>query len=143
MLRKLLKNGIIADLSSQEGYKAISNYDFLLDAAPNNIPDEKNKEGFSLQLSPEEFDEKQEAAMNYPELRFEVEKAIERFGKSAFYWESFRKVTDVYTIANWNTTIPYYEEFGKKRIRDGLYKDLITFEDHIRPIAEACMKNLS
>jgi hypothetical protein len=32
---------------------------------------------------------------------------------------------------------PFYETFGRSRVADGVYRQLITFEDHMAPLAEA------
>lgn len=139
-LCRYLINGIITDIKEETGL-SIRTYDFLLDEAPNNIPQSSNHQGISLELSPAEFDEKLEAANNYPELKYEVEYAINRFGREAFYWESFRKVNDLSEIRNWKGEEPYYETFGRKRIEEGLYSDLITFDHHLKPIALACIRS--
>ncbi len=135
---RYLINSVVSEVSAQNG-KSILNYDFLLDESPNNLSTENNKAGFSLQLTHEEFDQKLIAAENYPELKYEVEYAINRFGRDSFLWESFRKVTDEKQIFAWKSEVPYYESFGRKRVEDGIYKNVITFEDHLKPIAKAVM----
>lgn len=135
---RYLINGIVSDISSNHS-KTILNYDFVLDSAPNNISKDNNVGGLSLKLSEDEFEMKINAAMNYPELKYEVDTAVEKYGKEAFLWESFGKISDLNQISNWNTQKPYYETFGEKRIKEGSYSSLITFENHIKPIAELCL----
>ncbi|HEU4788870.1 MAG TPA: hypothetical protein VFS71_04225 [Flavobacterium sp.] len=136
---RYLINGIISDLSINHNLTAILNYDFVLDSAPNNVSFDDNIEGLSLKLSDEEFKMKINAAMSYPELKYEVDIAIEKYGKEVFLWESFGKVTDLNQISNWSDVKPYYEEFGEKRVTEGSYSTIITFEKHIKPIAELCL----
>ncbi|OXG03077.1 hypothetical protein BC749_1011137 [Flavobacterium araucananum] len=138
---RYLINGILSAISSDDSSKAILNYDFVLDSAPNNISIDDNAGGLSLRLSDEEFYMKMEAAMNYPELKYEVETAVNKYGKEVFLWESFGKVSDLNQISNWNTSKPYYEQFGEKRVKEGAYSTVITFEKHIKPIAELCLGN--
>lgn len=136
---RYLINGILSDLSVNHSLTTILNYDFVLDSAPNNVSFDDNIGGLSLKLSDEEFKMKIDAAMSYPELKYEVDFAIEKYGKEVFLWESFGKVSDLNQISNWSGTKPYYEEFGKKRVSEGSYSTIITFEKHIRPIAELCL----
>lgn len=136
---RYLINGIVSDISVSNNSKAILNYDFVLDSAPNNISIDDNMGGLSLKLSEEEFQMKLNAASNYSELRYEVDAAIEKYGKEVFLWESFGRVSDLNEISNWDTLKPYYEYFGEKRVAEGSYSRVITFENHIRPIAELCL----
>jgi hypothetical protein len=136
---RYLINGIVSDILANNNSKKILNYDFALDAAPNNISIDDNIGGLSLKLSDEEFQMKLNAAMAYPELKYEVDTAIEKYGREVFLWESFRKVLDLNQISNWGDVKPYYEVFGEKRVKDGFYSKIITFEKHIKPIAELCL----
>jgi len=136
---RYLINGIISEMSFSINAKAILNYDFVLDSAPNNISFDNNIEGLSLKLTDEDFKMKIEAAMSYPELKYEVVTAIEKYGTEVFLWESFGRVFDLNQISNWDTIRPYYEEFGEKRVGQGAYSAIITFDKHIKPIAEACL----
>lgn len=132
-------NGIVAELEKNDPTKSILNYDFVLDKGPNNLSQKENLTGFSLELSPLELNMKMHAALNYPELKTEVEIAIERFGMSSFSWESYRRVTNLNQTINWESKFPYYEEIGKKRVASGSYNTCIEFEKHIKPIAEICL----
>lgn len=136
---RYLINGILSDISVSNNSKKIINYDFVLDSVPNNISFDNNIGGLSLKLSDEEFQMKLNAAMSYPELKFEVDTTIEKYGKEVFSWESFGRVSDLNEISNWDTLKPYYENFGEKRVNEGSYSKVITFENHIKPIAELCL----
>lgn len=132
-------NGIVSELEKSNPSKSILNYDFVLDKGPNNLSHEENSNGFSLQLSQSELDMKVQAALNYPELKAEVEMAVERFGLSSFSWESYGIITDLNQTISWETPFPHYEEIGKKRVASGSYTTCIEFEKHIKPIAEICL----
>jgi hypothetical protein len=136
---RYLINGILSDISENNDSQSISNYDFVLDSAPNNTSIDNNIGGLSFRLSDEEFQLKINAAMNYPELKYEVDTAIEKYGKEVFLWESFGRVSDLNQISNWDTLKPHYEIFGEKRVAEGAYSKVITFENHIKPIAELCL----
>lgn len=136
---RYLINGIVFGLENPSRQNKILNYDLILDAAPNNVSSNQNQKGLSIELSEEEFEMKYAAAMDYPELKFEVEYAIQEYGKEVFGWESFGFVNNYLEIKNWDSEKPYYEEFGEKRVKEGAYKNIITFENHIKPIAHLCL----
>ena len=135
-------NGIVTKLETRNPSKSFLNYDFVLDKGSNNLSKKENLQGFSLELSQMELELKIQAALNYPELRVEVEMAIERFGLSSFSWESYGKITDLNQTINWKSQIPYYEEIGKKRVASGAYTTCIEYEKHIKPIAEICLSTI-
>jgi hypothetical protein len=130
-------NGIVAEMEKDNPQKPILNYDFLLDKIPDMSSQKKNN--LSFELSPTELEMKIKAALDYPELKAEVEMAIERFGVSSFSWELYSRITDLNQISNWKNPFPYYEEIGRKRVASGAYKNCIEFEKHIKPIAEICL----
>lgn len=132
-------NGIVAELEKINPSKSILNYDFVLDKAPDMLSQKENTHNLSFELSDPELDMKIKAGLNYPELKTEIEMAIERFGISSFAWEFYGKITNLKQIVNWETASPYYEEVGKKRVASGAYKNCIEFEKHMRPIAEICL----
>jgi hypothetical protein len=132
-------NGIVAELEKSNPSKSILNYDFVLDKAPDILSQKEHIHNLSFELSPLELEMKIKAGLNYPELKTEIEMAIERFGVSAFSWESYSRITDLNQIINWKNPLPYYEEIGRKRVASGAYKTCIEFEKHIKPIAEVCL----
>jgi hypothetical protein len=132
-------NGIVAELEKSNPSKSILNYDFVLDKAPDIVSQKEQEHNLSFELSPLELEMKIKAGLNYPELKTEIEMAIERFGVSSFSWESYCRITDLNQIINWKNSLPYYEEIGRQRVASGAYKTCIEFEKHIRPIAEICL----
>jgi hypothetical protein len=83
-----------------------------------------------------EIARKIEIALDYPEMKQEVEHAREVFGLDAFRIECLRPVRDVKILQGWKTDKPYYEIYGEQQIASGHYKQLITFNQHMRPIGE-------
>lgn len=111
----------------------IKNYDFLLDSILYN----DNQDDISLVLNVGEFDAKQTAAYDYQELGLELNNAIQKYGNEPFKKEIIRKVVNDEPKIKWNSTYPYYEQFGREQIAKGLYRELITFNDHVLPFTEA------
>ncbi|WP_163399842.1 hypothetical protein [Flavobacterium fluviatile] len=132
-------NGIVDELQNINPSKSIQNYDFVLDKAPDVLSQKESPNTLSLELNELELNMKIKAGLNYPELKSEIEMAIERFGISSFAWEFYGQITDLKQIINWETDYPYYEEVGRKRVASGAYKNCIEFEKHIKPIAEICL----
>lgn len=132
-LCRYLINSIVVELKN-EGFE-IKNYDFFQDDVRKNQVSEKKDEDIVLELNKNELQKKMDACMNYPEIKSEVDKFVAHFGKEFFALEFFRKVKDPKMITSWDTEFPYYEEFGKRRIAEGAYEQLISFENHIKKIA--------
>ncbi|MCP5536874.1 MAG: hypothetical protein H7A51_11670 [Akkermansiaceae bacterium] len=91
-----------------------------------------------IHLDDHDFQRKLAAAHNYPELAEEVEMAIAHAGADAFKTEVL-----LYQNAS-SPEIPapqepvYYETYGRKRVAEGKYADLILFSTHVLPFAKAC-----
>ena len=136
---RYLINGIVRNLEKSNPSKTILNYDFVLEKAPNVLSQKSNINNLFFELSPLELEMKIKASLNYPELKIEIEMAIERFGINAFSRECYSRITDLKQISNWENQQPYYEEIGKKRVASGIYKNCIEFEKHMQPIAHVCL----
>ncbi|CAN5628557.1 hypothetical protein BH11PLA2_BH11PLA2_12940 [soil metagenome] len=85
-----------------------------------------------LVLTPDQLDAKLAAAHHYPELTAEVEEQLTRFGRESFAVEAF---VDPTTIPL--TEQPEYERFGAERVQAGHYREVISYEAHMRPLANA------
>ena len=139
-LCRYIINSIIKDLASEGGLENINNYAIELEAPPNRYHGNKNFNGHTYLLNEEELNLKLNLAMSYSELRFETERAIASFGVDAFRTESLVKVFDLDVICGFDTPLPAYEMYGERRVRDGIYKDVICFKSHLKPIAEFLLK---
>lgn len=131
-LCRYLINSIITELGTNH---KIDNYEFFQEDISQNISGIRNEDDIIIKLNDNDFEEKVKAYTEYSEIKFEVDKFLALYDKELFTLEYFRKVTDSKNIIGWKTETPYYEEFGKKRVKDGLYKELITFEDHMKVLA--------
>jgi len=115
----------------------ILNYSFDLDKPPNQI--NSNDSNILLELNDLELEQKVKAAINYPELKFEVEKVLKLYGKEAFKYEFFSKVSDLHNLKNWDNIYPQYEKYGNERVKNGLFTEVIEFEKHMKPIAHSLL----
>ena len=83
------------------------------------------------------LDRKLRAAHAYPELRSEVDSALRRFGTEPFRTECMRPV-DLSDPYGWDADrIPFYESYGAQRVASRAYEHVVTFREHVRPLADA------
>ncbi|MEO6650897.1 MAG: hypothetical protein ABIN89_31270 [Chitinophagaceae bacterium] len=134
-LCRYIINSIVKDIRLDNITAEILNYGFDLDSAPNKIPVTERGNIFSLKLDASDFESKLEAALNYPEIKLEVDKAIQYFGKEAFFTEFFIENSNLDVMENWSTPCPAYESYGRQRVSNGIYNEVIEFEKHMKPIA--------
>jgi hypothetical protein len=110
---------------------------FALDGAPDVTPDPAAGEARRFRLDDATLDRKLHAAHTYAELRAEVDHALERFGKEPFRSECLWPV-DLADPYGWDTTaVPFYEVHGARRVAKGTYDRVLTFRDHVQPLADA------
>ncbi len=131
-LCRIMINAAVEFLRQQRG-KEIRNLEFPLES----IGTEKAAEGsFVVELDEEAMGEKQKVAFTaYPELKGEVERLTERFGTSVFRKEALIPADPEGGLAWDKAEPPFYEQYGARQIAAGHYSDLITYKDHIQPLA--------
>jgi len=124
-------------LASASSGRRISSYAFPLESAPDALPGSVRSSVLRVQLDDPMLDQKLQAARAYAELRPEVERTLERFGTEPFRTECLWPVdlTDPY---DWDPDrIPYYESYGAERVASGAYQHVVTFREHVKPLADA------
>ena len=88
-----------------------------------------------LSLPPDALERKLAAVGAYPQLIAEVERRD--WPTSAYGWERlYARDADCGWPAE-PADEPFYERFGRRRIEEGLYRELITYRAHVRPLAIA------
>jgi hypothetical protein len=95
--------------------------------------------GIRLQLDDAAFTRKLEAIGRYDALRAEADAAFERYGREAFRIELLRDV--VIGRPRPATWIPYYEQVGNARVREGRYTSVLRYGAHVRPVIEALLES--
>ncbi len=129
-LCRYLINTIVSNIENKTGIK-IDNYDFKLEGIITKNVDE---ETISVLLSEEDFDRKAAAAENYKELAYELNYAVQKYGKEVFKAEYLRKVNKPYISTCWEGEEPFYEKYAKEKIKSGKYKNIITYNNHLAPL---------
>jgi len=82
---------------------------------------------------------KSEAFEDYQPLASEIRSTREREGEGAL--REFLSPHEAMTQAEPSLAFePFYESWGRRRIAEGVYTTLITYQDDVRPIAEAILR---
>jgi hypothetical protein len=89
----------------------------------------------SLRLNDAALQRKLAAALAYREMAAEVAAARSHRGDEAFRIETFRHVGEQEIWAPVDAP-PDYERYGRKRVEEGVYPEVICYEQHLRPLAE-------
>jgi len=137
-LCRYLINSIVKEYH-QTRSRPIYNYAFHLDEAPYFASSSGQADQIQMDLDETEFDLKFKAAQDYPELKYEVDKALGLYGKEAFKKEIYFPVHDLNQIKVWSSPTPKYESYGRDRINNGTYREVIEFEKHMMPIASSIL----
>ena len=87
-------------------------------------------------LGDQALERKIAAALDYAELADEVRHARSTWGDDAFRVETFRHVVpgELWAPAG---VAPFYEDYGSGRVQAGAYAEVIRYDQHIRPLADA------
>jgi hypothetical protein len=95
-------------------------------------------DGMRLVLDDDAFARKLEATSRYDVLKAEAEAAFERYGREAFRIEFLRRVEDAAPPpASW---IPYYEQVGEARVKEGRYTSVLRYRSHVKPVIDELLE---
>ncbi len=136
---RFIIEGAVKMVRLQTG-RMLRNWEFVLDSAPDTCPEPLRKEALWLRLDDAAVERKVAAALDYPELRGEVDAALARFGQAAFAVECLRPVTMRQMIGDFGIELPFYERYGETRRKEGLYQEVIRYRQHVLPVLEAIEK---
>lgn len=131
---RLLLNAAVSRLAARG--RTIRNYEFPLDAAPDaeSLPPSAG-EPLRFDLGPEALARKLAASRGYPEMAYEVDKALAAHGVAAFRTEVLRPVDYSFDVAGRFAQPPYYETYGEGQVEKGIYREVLRFREHFAPLA--------
>jgi hypothetical protein len=132
-LCRYLTNAAIMSLP-QDG-KRPENYDVLIGNRNGAGTELNGRRGFSFELEPGPLAEKLQMAQTYTELMTDVQRVLTDEGIESVKTEQLRYLSD-FTFGSSSET-PHYEVYGRQQVASGHYRELLTYRDHLRPIAEA------
>jgi hypothetical protein len=117
----------------------IGNFDFPL----TGLPHEGSSWGaITLSLDAQDFLRKIAAARGYRELKHEVDELDRTYGLDPFRTECLRPANSHSGFDGPPQLPPYYETYGKRQIAAGKYQSLLTYDGHVRPLAEALWQHV-
>jgi AcrR family transcriptional regulator len=129
-LCRALIDDAVAIVNARTG-RLVENYEF----AVHNEPPQKAV--IRLQLDEAALERKIAAAMVYSEIRDDVQETLTRLGRQSFAVESLQPSSAREVMERFEITPPEYETLGESRVRDGRYRRVIRYHDHVLPIFRA------
>ncbi|MFL6259619.1 MAG: hypothetical protein ACJ76Y_07910 [Thermoanaerobaculia bacterium] len=132
---RLVINAALLRLAERGRHPA--SFEFALEGAPDDCPPEDRADAIRLELDGDALQRKLAAAAGYPEMAYEMERALASHGRASFGVECLRPVRYGLETGGRHTQPPYYESYGEKQVAAGIYREVIRFRDHMAPLAEA------
>jgi hypothetical protein len=129
---RLLIDAAVEWIRVREG-RPIENRDFPVVAAPETCSVEQRDSAIWFQLDEPALSRKLAAARAYRELANEVEAALTAHGPNAFSTECLRLVQKPWSLP---TAPAWYEEYGTKRVKEGVYDLVVRQDQHIVPLRQ-------
>jgi hypothetical protein len=133
---RLVTDAAVA-LARRRTGQAVDSYDFLLEGSPEACPADGGSGVLRLELEEDALERKLAAARSYPEMAYEVERAVERYGTGAFRIECLRPTDPEGDIETLIEEPPYYETYGERQVAAGRYSRVLRFREHFLPLARA------
>ena len=133
-LCRLLTDAAVAMASRRTG-RAIASYEFLLEGRPDAHPANGIPGFLRLELEDGALERKLAAARSYPEMAYEVERALASHGAGAFRIEGLRPVDPGTEVEALIEEPPYYESYGERQVAAGRYPRVLRFREHFLPLA--------
>jgi len=130
---RLLIDAAVQRIRGQGGPE-IQNRDFPVVAAPETCPDTQRDSALWFRLDETALSRKLEAARAYRELAGEVEAALTAHGPQAFSTECLRLVQELWSLP---AAPAWYEEYGTRRVKEGLYEKVVRQQEHVVPLRNA------
>jgi hypothetical protein len=130
---RLVINAALLRLAERGRHPA--NFEFALEGAPDDCPPEEAADAIRLELGEDALQRKLAAAAGYPEMAYEMERALASHGRASFGVECLRPVRYGLEIGGRHPQPPYYESYGEKQVAAGIYREVIRFRDHMAPLA--------
>lgn len=132
-LCRYVTNAAIMSLSQDA--EILENYDVLI--AHQNGPGSQlnGRRAISIALDADSLAEKMQVAQAYTEMTTEVQRVLADEGIESIKTEQLRYLSEP-ALDSFSET-PYYEVYGRQQVASGHYPELLTYRDHLHPIAEA------
>jgi hypothetical protein len=114
--------------------RPIENRDFPVVEGPETCSAAQRESALWFQLDEPALGRKLAAARSYSELAMEVEAALTTHGPKAFSTECLRLIEEPWSLP---TAPAFYEEYGTKRVKEGVYDLVVRQDEHLVPLRRA------
>lgn len=128
---RLLVDAAVEWVRARE-HRPIENRDFPVVAAPETCAADQRESALWFELDELALSRKLAAARAYRELAQEVEAALNTHGPGAFGMECLRLIQEPWSLP---PAPAFYEEYGSKRVKEGLYHHVVRQNEHLVPLA--------
>jgi len=132
---RLLANCAVR-IASQSTGRDIENLEFPLAGPPDASDFAHGSEVLRVELDEQTHAAKLAAAREYRGLGNEVDGALAKFGSDSFRVECLRLFNGAADLDSSLMEPPFYESYGEKQVAAGYYRQVIRYDEHIRPLAE-------
>jgi hypothetical protein len=155
---------LVTDAAVEMAGRPVANYDFTIVGRPDHCPEPLRADAVWIRLDDEAFARKLDAAFEfYPELAAETRDRLRGEGDRTTI-DHFRLDYDEHAATDlsgldmfrveclrpvnpggrpFGTEKPFYETHGEERVALGLYRQVIRYGEHVRPLADALAENAS
>ncbi|QLE58783.1 hypothetical protein [Nostoc sp. TCL26-01] len=124
------------EILEKRGQK-IANFDFWLNRKPDDFAPQLSEQVVCLKLDDAGLARKLATAQGYDEMAEEVNAAIQVFGLEVFRNECFRQIQIRGKNDAQMADTPFYEQYGEKKVVAGLYQQVLRYDEHVYPLAQA------
>ncbi len=134
---RLVINAAVA-LVNKTRSNQIANFDFPVVGKPDDCPPDMRSQAIQVWLDGEMLERKLTVARCYHlSVASEVEKAVNEIGIDAFRTEWLRPIANGRSSNSASEDVPFYEAHGANQVAAGHYTSVVSYREHIAPIADA------
>lgn len=137
-LCRMLIQAAVARYDQRRGHP-IKNYEIVLERLAGIMG--SRKPAVSIQLEKDEIVAKRACVeRRFPQLVEEMDRVVAKYGEVAVATETLFEASPGLDDHWMEGEPPYYETFGRKQVAAGIYREVITHETHLRPIAQSLQR---
>jgi hypothetical protein len=131
---RLIVNAAVA-MAEQASGRKIDNLQFLVTSHPHAKLAAPHAQPTCLRLDEATFAQKLMAARNYLELKDEVDAFISAHSVESLRTEYLYRASEYSGDGFSDEASAYYEQHGEKRVKQGYYRQVIRYREHVLPLA--------
>jgi hypothetical protein len=135
-LARMLAGAAVEVLRRRTG-RAPQSLEFPLTGLPDPDPERPGDGCVRLTLTDADLERKIAVARGYQELAAELAAVAKEHGLEAFRRECLRPATRRAGFDGPAERPPYYETYGEQQVAAGRYAEVLRWEEHVRPVADA------